>query len=121
MVLPLNFKPESFFKIQSEGIKGYFYFGQARGKAALFDYIVIFDKDLIVAKIKLMTYRESYGGEIGSFRWLRQFIGLAPRSSVVYKKDIAGISGATISGSSLTKSVNRLLKSIAILKQKHII
>jgi len=100
-------------------LKGYLYYGQAKGKAANFDYIVIFDENLIIAKIKIMAYRESYGGEIGSLRWLKQFIGLTPKSSLIYKIDIVGISGATISASSLTRSVNKLLQSISILKEKN--
>jgi Na+-translocating ferredoxin:NAD+ oxidoreductase RnfG subunit len=122
MGLPLIIKAESFFKVQFEDtLRGYLYYGQAKGKAANFDYIVIFDKDLIIAKIKILVYREGYGGEIGSYRWLKQFTGLNIKSSVVYKKDIAGISGATISANALTQSVNKLLKSISILKQKHIL
>jgi len=120
--LPVKIYAESFFKIESQNkLTGYLYYGQAKGKAAKFDYIVIFDKDLIIAKIKLMAYRESYGGEIGSLRWLKQFIGLTPKSSVIYKKNIAGISGATISASSLTRAVNKLLKTVAILKEKQLI
>lgn len=122
MGLPLTINAESFFKIVTKStVQGYLYYGQAKGKAANFDYIVIFDKNLIIAKIKVLAYRESYGGEIGSFRWLKQFIGFGTESSVVYKKDIAGISGATISASALTRSVNKLLQSISILKQKHIL
>jgi len=76
MGLPLTIKAESFYKVQSEAtLKGYLYYGQAKGKAANFDYIVIFDNDLIITKIKVLVYRESYGGEIGSYRWLKQFIG----------------------------------------------
>ncbi len=120
--LPLKIPAETFFKIESKNIlTGYLYYGQARGKAAKFDYIVIFDKNLIIAKIKLLVYRESYGGEIGSLRWLKQFIGLTPESSVIYKKNIAGISGATISASSLTRAVNKLLKTISILKEKQLV
>jgi len=120
--LPLKIPIESFFKIESQNkLTGYLYYGQAKGKAAKFDYIVIFDKNLIIAKIKLMAYRESYGGEIGSLRWLKQFIGLTPTSSIVYNKNINGISGATISASSLTRSVNKLLKTMSILKEKQLI
>ncbi len=120
LALPLRIENESLFRIESfSKISGYLYYGQAKGKAAKFDYIVIFDKDLIIAKIKLMAYRESYGGEIGSVRWLKQFIGLTPKSSVIYKKDIAAISGATISASALTRDVNKLLQSIVILKEKN--
>ncbi|MCF6214073.1 MAG: FMN-binding protein [Flavobacteriaceae bacterium] len=116
--LPLKIVSESLFEIESSAkLVGYLYYGQGKGKAAKFDYIVIFDKDLIIAKIKLMVYRESYGGEIGSVRWLKQFVGLTSQSTAVYKKNIAAISGATISASSLTREVNKLLQSIVILEK----
>jgi len=120
--LPLKISSESFFSIENkQQLKGYLYYGQAKGKSAFFDFIVIFDKDLIISKIKILTYRESYGGEIGSMRWLKQFIGLSPKSSALYKNNIAAISGATISASALTIEVNKLLKSIDILIQNHLL
>lgn len=120
--LPLKIVDSTFYRVESSSkLSGYLYYGQGKGKAAKFDYIVIFDKDLIIAKIKVMAYRESYGGEIGSKRWLKQFVGLSPKSSVVFKKDIVAISGATISASSLTREINKLLQSIAILKEKRIL
>lgn len=120
--LPLKISAESFFSIEDEHQhKGYLFYGQAKGKSAFFDFIVIFDKELIISKIKILTYRESYGGEIGSVRWLKQFIGLNPKSSALYKNNIAAISGATISASALTNEVNKLLKSIDILIQNHLL
>ena len=54
---------------------GYAYLGTAPSQTKYFDYIVIFDDNLTIQSIKILVYREDYGGEIGSKRWLSQFIG----------------------------------------------
>ena len=117
--LPLLINEENFFKIYKDQLLlGYYYLGKAFGKADYFDFIVIFDKDLIVSKIKVLVYREGHGGEIASKRWLKQFKGKTRDEHLIYQKDIAAISGATISAKSMTKEVNKLLKSINILTSK---
>lgn len=114
--LPIQITETNFFKIMAnEALVGYYYFGQAYGKADYFDFIVIFDKELIVSKVKVVAYRESHGGEVGSKRWLRQFEGVTTNKELKYSDDIAGISGATISVKSMTNEVNKLLKSVQIL------
>ena len=81
-----------------------------------FDYVVIFDRGLIVKKIKILAYREDYGGEITSKRWLRQFAGLTGVDEIKYGTDIKAISGATISAVSMTDAVNDLLKNVAYIQ-----
>ena len=118
-LLPLKISETNFFKIEnSTNLLGYYYLGQAYGKAAYFDFIVIFDTDLIITKVKILVYREDHGGEIGSKRWLKQFVGRTPKNKLKYQKDIAAISGATISAKSMTNEVNKLLKTIGILYNK---
>lgn len=113
-----DFDPENFFKIvDSNGHLGYFYFGTAPSKADVFDYIVVFDKDLIIKKIKILAYREDWGGEITSKRWLRQFKGSDPETSLKYGSDVMGISGATISARSMTNAVNALLLNLSKLQE----
>jgi Na+-translocating ferredoxin:NAD+ oxidoreductase RnfG subunit len=120
--LPLKMNSENFFKINSEdNFLGYYYLGKAYGKADYFDFIVIFDKNLIVSKIKILVYREDHGGEIGSRRWLKQFIGKTFTNKLKYQKDIAAISGATISAKAMTNEINKLLKTIAILNTNEVI
>jgi len=115
-VLPLKLSETNFFKINNEGsIIGYYYLGSAYGKAAYFDYLVIFNKDLIVSKVKVLTYREDHGGEIKSKRWLKQFNEKSTDKNLKYQEDIVGISGATISVKSMTNDVNKLFKTIGIL------
>lgn len=118
-LLPLKISETNFFKINSnETLLGYYYLGKAYGKADYFDFIVIFDTDLIVSKVKILVYREDHGGEVGSKRWLKQFIGTTKEQQLKYQKDIAAISGATISAKSMTYEVNKLLKTIDILNKK---
>ncbi|MEN8125968.1 MAG: FMN-binding protein [Bacteroidota bacterium] len=117
-VLLVPFDDDNFFKILNENkLIGYFYYGKAMSKTEEFDFLVVFDKDLIIKKIKILAYREDYGGEISSKRWLKQFVGLTD-GNIEYSKDIKAISGATISAKSMTISVNDLLKSVAILQTK---
>ena len=116
--LPLKFNDNNFYNIRSdENLIGYFYYGVAPSKADVFDYVVIFDSDLIIKKIKILAYREDYGGEIGSKRWLKQFIDLSQSDNAVYNKNIKGISGATISARSMTLTINKLLKSLTIINE----
>ncbi len=117
--LPIQITENNFFKISNANqLLGYYYFGKAFGKADYFDFIVIFDKNLTVSKIKILVYREDRGGEIGSKRWLRQFIGKSKGEFLKYQKDIAAISGATISVKSMTTEVNKILKTVGILYTK---
>jgi len=118
-----EFRNENLFKINSNGVHiGYGYIGNAPSKTATFDYLVLFDTNLIVTKSKVLLYREEYGGEIGSRRWLQQFIGVPITSKeLVYNRDIIPISGATISVQSMTKAMNNLLKSMRFLEESKLL
>lgn len=120
LVAKLN--AENFFKIQADTkILGYFYYGHGFGKTDEFDFIVILDANLIIAKTKVLVYREDHGSEIGSRRWLRQFTGKTGGDILRYQYDIAAISGATLSAESMTETINDFLASIAILHEKNIL
>lgn len=118
---PSEFSNENLFRITSnKGLLGYGYIGNAPSKTATFDYLVLFDKDFIITKSKVLIYREEYGGEIGSKRWLEQFEGKGYTSGELrYNQEIIPISGATISVRSMTKAMNDLLKSIEDLHQRN--
>lgn len=84
------------------------FIGHARSKYKTFDYLVLLDKDYTIKLVKILVYRENYGSEIGSKRWLaRNFIGVNKP-----KVFVDAISGATISVNSLKYSINKLLDEI---------
>ena len=67
-------------------------------------------------KIEILKYRENYGAEICSKKWLEKFIKISTNDYVEYNRKVDGISGATISVNSVKKDVfnlsNILKKSI---------
>lgn len=90
-----------------DGKQDYVYIGKAKSKFEDFDYMVILHKKTI-KYIKILVYRENYGGEVCSRRYLeRNYIG---RDTP--KPFVDAISGATISVKSLNYSINTLIKSL---------
>ena len=83
------------------------YIGYSPSKFDDFDYMVLFDSSSKIKLVRVLIYRENYGGEIGSKRWLRQFIGMTEP-----KNYVDAISGATISVNSMKYSINKLIKSL---------
>jgi len=117
--LHIPFNKNNFYKVLSQNEHlGFYFYGTAPSKTDYFDYVVIFDKELIVKKIKILAYREDYGGEIGSKRWLNQFNKFSKNDEAVYQGNIKAISGATISARSMTNSINDLLRSLEIIQNK---
>ena len=80
-------------------------FAEAMGKVDTFTYLIIFKPDGIIEKVSVLLYKENYGGEIGSKRFLRQFDGKSNGMKMEYNEDIDGISGATISVQAITRAV----------------
>ena len=119
--LPQKINANLFTIKSNNNILGYYYLGQAYGKADYFDFIVIFDKNLIVSKVKVLIYREDHGGEVGSKRWLNQFNGKTQNDELTYSKNVSAISGATISVKSMTNELNKLLKTMQILHTKQLL
>jgi len=114
--LKTKISDKNFYKIVSDKkLLGYAFVDKAPSRDNVFDYLVLFDENLVIKKAKVLIYREDYGGEIGSKRWLKQFIGKSTKDELIYKKDIIAISGATVSANSMTVAVNNLLKTIIIL------
>jgi len=120
--LPATFGSGNLFEIKTEdSLLGYAYVAKAPSKTDTFDYLVLLDPELIVLKTKVLIYREDYGGEIGSKRWLKQFTGKTQEDTLRYNDNIMAISGATISVRSMTNAMNNLLASLKILHEKNIL
>jgi len=115
--LPCKLTTDNFYKLTNGNtLLGYAFVDQAPSKTAKFDYLVVFDNDLKVKHSKVLIYREEYGGEIGSKRWLKQFLGKTGGDRVDHETNIDGIAGATISVRSMTNAMDDLLQTIEILQ-----
>jgi len=92
---------------------GYLVLARADSKFDEFDYAVIYDRHIRIKNVKILAYRENQGGEIGSKRWLKQFIGKKANDPIALYNDIQGISGATISCVSATEGVGEITRFLA--------
>ncbi|MEP3211387.1 MAG: FMN-binding protein [Maribacter sp.] len=115
--LPTKLTADNFYELsKGDELLGYAFVDQAPSKTAKFDYLVVFDSNLKVKHSKILIYREEYGGEIGSKRWLKQFLGKSGGDRVDHETNIDGIAGATISVRSMTNAMDDLLQTIEILQ-----
>ena len=120
--LPVKITGKNLYKIKSDKKTiGYAFVDKAPSKTDMFDYLILFDNNRIIKKAKVLIYREDYGGEIGSKRWLKQFIGKTSKDKLRYTEDIIAISGATISASAMTKAVSNVIKTMTILHKNTIL
>jgi len=80
-----------------------------------FDYIIFFDTNAIIKKVRIIDYNATYGYEVCSKNWLKQFIGYFGNESLLVGKNVDGISGATISANAIATDITlqtQLVKSI---------
>lgn len=119
----LSFKIDDnqLFKIETTKLVGYAYLDRKPSHSAEFDYMVVFDEKLTILSVQLLVYREERGIEIGSLRWLKQFIGKSETSEMKFGDDIQNISGSTISAQSITKGINELTLHLQELNNKKLL
>ena len=107
---------DTFYTItKHDSIVGYLAVTEASSKFHTFDYYILFDNKAEILKVEIMQYRENWGAEICSPKWLKQFIGLNTENFQAYNNGVDAISGATISVNSLKYD---LLKTCKALKLK---
>ncbi len=93
---------------------GYFFTDSVIGKHDLIRYAVALDADGRIRQVEILEYREAYGGQVRSSRWLHQFAGLHHGDTVNIGRGIQNISGATLSSQHVTDGIRRLLATYAI-------
>jgi Na+-translocating ferredoxin:NAD+ oxidoreductase RnfG subunit len=79
------------------------------GKHEYIDLAVGIGKDGSVRGIEILTYRETYGGEVRQAKWRAQFTGKTAAASLKVDTDIKNISGATLSSVHVAEGVRRIL------------
>ena len=99
---------------ERDSIIGYLAVTDAPSKFHMFDYYILFDDKAEILKVEILHYRENYGAEICSKRWLKQFVGIDTENSQVYNNGIDGISGATLSVNSLKHALFKTRKELKL-------
>jgi len=97
-----------YWVIETSGKINYALLDNSIGKTMPITYLVIFDHNMGVLNSSIIKYRESYGGEVSGKKWLEQFRGMKYGKMYKFGKEIDGITGATLSASSITKGINKL-------------
>jgi hypothetical protein len=95
------------------GLLGYAFSDAVIGKHLLVDYMLAVSPSGEILRLEILSYRESYGGEIRNASWRKQFHGLGPTTPPRFQREIANIGGATLSCRHVTEGVCRLLRLFA--------
>jgi Na+-translocating ferredoxin:NAD+ oxidoreductase RnfG subunit len=95
---------------------GTFYADAVIGKQEYIGYALALDANGSVLRLDVLEYRETHGWEIRNERWRGQFTGKTAADPVEVSRDIANISGATLSCRHVTDGVRRLLALDALLR-----
>ena len=112
-------KDEKWYSISdktSKQSKGYMLTTSAIGRFDKFDFMVLFNPNKSINKVRVLIYREQHGGEIASKRWLKQFEGKTIKNTKTLNKEVDGISGATLSCNAITKEIKNSLIKIQKVK-----
>ena len=96
-------------------VLGTFYADAVIGKQELIGFALAVDAAGRVLRLDVLDYRETHGWEIRNERWRAQFSGKTVADPVDVGRDIANISGATLSCRHSTDGVRRLLALHALL------
>ena len=110
VIIPVATKnqDEKWYKIiekTSEKTLGYAVTTSAIGRFDKFDFLVLYNPNKTINKVRVLIYREDHGGEIGSKRWLKQFEGKSIDHLNTLFNDVDGISGATLSCNAITNEI----------------
>lgn len=86
------------------------------GKFERITYAVGLGPDAVIRDVEILSYRESHGQEILLPAWRGQFVGKSAAAPLQVGKDIASISGATLSCTHVTEGVRRIAAVVEALR-----
>ena len=85
------------------------------GKHRPITFVVGLRPDRSVEDVAVMAYREAYGGEIASKRFLRQYVGKRPGDELRTPQGITNVAGATLSVEAASRAVRKAQAIAAVL------
>ena len=90
-------------------IAGYTAENTVQGKWGPIHYLVGFDLNGKITNIIVLSLNEKRGRPVAKPRFLNQFVGKTAKNQIRLRRDIQGITGATISSRSLTDGIRKML------------
>ena len=84
------------------------------GRFEYFDYIVVFSPENKLLGVSVIQYRSDHGAGICQRNWLKQFKGYKG-DRLEIGKDIDGVTGGTISASSMVSDIQRCHKLMKMI------
>ena len=87
------------------------------GKHRPITFVVGLRPDRTVEDVAVMAYREAYGGEIATRRFLRQYAGKRPGDDLRTPQGIKNVAGATLSVEAASRAVRKAQVIAAALDQ----
>ena len=90
-------------------VVGYAVEDTVKGKWGIIRYILSIDPHGRVLDVMVLEYSERRGRPVAKRRFLKQFEGKTIHDKITLRRDIHGVSGATISSSSMTNGIRKLV------------
>ncbi len=88
---------------------GWFLLDQVIGKHEYIDLAIGLNSTGSIKGIEVLTYRESYGGDVRHKRWRAQFAGFKHDKKIRINREVMSITGATLSCRHIVEGINRIL------------
>ena len=95
--------------IRQQAIIGYALEDVEQGKWGPIHFICAIRPDGQVQEVSVLSYSENRGRPVAQKRFLKQFTGKSAKDPLRLRKDIDGVTGATISSRAMSTGVKKLL------------
>lgn len=111
---PLKEKVNEVYRfLDNNNFEGYLVLANGMGRYDEFTFMLLVDSTLSTRTVRVINYVSEHGGEIGSKKWLEQFVGYKG-GELKYGSDIQAISGATYSASSITYRIREIVELLKV-------
>ncbi len=88
------------------------------GKHRPITFVVGVRSDRTIEDVAVMAYREAYGGEIASRRFLHQYVGKGPQDELRPPNGVKNVAGATLSVQAASRAVRKAQAIAALLDRE---
>jgi len=92
-----------------DAVAGYAVEDRVKGKWGIMHYMLFFNIDGTIRDVVVLEYQEKRGRPVAKERFRKQFRGKTIDDRIQLRKDIRGVSGATISSKGMTDGIRKMV------------